>query len=355
MAQPNIQSLTLRGNLRQVTAASGTVPVYTGGGAAATAFYINQVIKGTDKPTIVRAIGCAVMAIFGDQGNIFRAATPPEVLTGLNTLVDPAVAGDTYVTTNFYREEPVTKNEILQLAAAENEELSAVVAMYCWTAGKTPTQRNLSAYDARRLTAVSARCLNSPVIFGQSSSALSLRTLTKASSSLTAEGGLRTPLFEEISNRTVIAGNMKGGSLAFMAFFGMLRDVGLGAIKVIDQGYERYPWAIIEFPELIPEIDRAMQAKSQILSFSEPQRSFCKVIHGDLFTPVAPRSIANAFGVYKQLLSMEFTTYTNYGGGTVTPKQMAVIQAKMGQAVAAPGFQPVAAPSTTVAPQPATV
>lgn len=294
------------------------------------AYLALQVRDSDNKKTIVRAIASAVSIIFEEPGNILGAPNLPVKFVGLVDAAqsfDPDVDPDARVTdVGFENAVDVKTSELVQLATTEVEELAALFSMYVHTAGKKPNDKNISAFDTKRLNAVKSVCTDL-TIFGHSSDLLSLSVLQKVASSLNAYANYRARLISSLASR--IDRPYGGPPHAFKMFFVLLVDTGIGPLKAIKQATARWTWIRTDFTELAPDLNAAQAGVMTIRQISPPDRSFCKTIYGDAFVPVNPQDIQNAFGVCKYALKQINPTFESYNGGTITADQQKYIDTKL--------------------------
>jgi hypothetical protein len=310
------------------------------------AYLALQVRDNDNKRAVVRAIASGVAIIFEEQGNILGAPNLPGKFNGLVDFAsaEPSDADSDPVCPDVGFEDSVEvkRSELVGVAAAEVEELAAVFAMYVQTAGKKPNDKNISAFDTKRLRAVKSVC-KELLIFGHSSDLLSLQTLDKVASCLNAYAHYRARLVSSIASR--IDRPYGGPPHAFKMLFILLTDTGLGALKTIKIATARWGWLRADFPELKPELEAAQSGVMLIRQIVPPDRSFCKSIYGDAFVPVNPQDISNVFGVCKYALRQVIPTYDTYLGGLVTESQKAYIDSKLANIEERRGLEHIAPPS----------
>jgi hypothetical protein len=279
-----------------------------------------QVQKTQNKKVVVRAIASACMILFEDNKNYTGSSVPPVDLTGLDVIIQEDIEDrDVPVVTNFEEAEPVTISELDNLMVCDPDELGSYFGVLCLAAVKSLTERNRSAFNEKRRSAVEASLITDPILFVADSPFLADSVIKKVYASFNSYLPLRSNVMNSVVSR--LAGTTMGPTLAFTTMFLLLVDQGMSALRIIKEAMVKFKWIRTEFPELMPEIIAA-QAGMVAINKGEPKsRSFLKAIHGAGFVPVAYSDIKNLTGVCKFILKETTVTYAQYDGGQVTESQ----------------------------------
>jgi len=289
------------------------------------AYLMCQIVKTQDKMLIMRAIASAVCSIFEEDVNFTGASNPVEALTDIPELTDENAAD--IVVTNFKGAEPCTLADIAPLLACDSDEIASWFGLMFYAGTKRVTTANRSAFNEKRANAVASAVVGDLVIFVPSSPYLEDSILQKVNASFTAMGTIRAHMIMKIAERTGTV--TLGPRTAFMMMFLLLEDGGTGALRIIKEAVRRYDWIRTDFPELRPDLAAAEAAQRIIRSVPEAHRAFAKPIYGNTFVPASQADIRGLLGVCKNILARTTTTYARFGGGVLTERQQAHIDAKL--------------------------
>jgi len=296
------------------------------------AYLMCQVIKSQDKMLIMRAIASAVCSIFEEDTNFTGSSQAVEQLSDIPDLTD--TNANERVVTNFKGAEECTLADISPLLACDSDEIAAWFGLTFYAGTKRLTTSNRTAFNEKRVNAVSSVIIGDPVIFVPSSPYLDDHILQKINASFTAMGTIRAHMILKLADRmgTVTLGPRTAFSIMFL----LLEDSGTGALRIIKEAIQRYDWIRTDFPELKPDLAAAEHAQRIIRTVPEAHRAFAKPIYGNAFVPAAQADIRGLLGVCKNVLARTTTTYARFGGGVLTEQQQAHIDEKLSTMVVTP-------------------
>lgn len=322
-----VTGAALRKRFPEITAVPHVVQVVLTG-PAGLAYLAWQIRKTTDKMLIVRCLASAVASIFQDKRNLTGSPTTPVDLTG----IDPTGKEDQdTVETNLSGAEEVTYGELLELAAADPDEVAFYFGMLFLAAVKKVTPANRTAFNELRQETVKRALTVDPVVFVPDSEYLEDRILNKVYAACTVHMSIRANLFAETAK---MMGKLTLGSqTTFAMFFMLLADSGLGSLRIIRDGVRKYPWIRTDFPELAPELRAATEAQRHVKTAPMEFRAFVKAVYGASYVPVSQAEIRNLLGVSKYCLQHSAAHYGRFGGGDITPAQQIYVDNKLGAIV----------------------
>lgn len=287
------------------------------------AYMALQIVKTTDKIVIVRALASACSCLLQDSGNFTGSPMKAEAITGLASAADDGVDPATVLKTNFADAEDVTVGELLAIMEADGDELGALFGVYFLAGNKKITPQNRSAFNEKRVSAATASIIGTAKIFVNDSPYLADDVLANCYAAFISCAPLRANLTHKVVN--LLHKQYMGPALAFLNMFLLLQDQGMSALRLIKEATIKHPWIRTEFPNLRPEFSAANTAQQILKRAPGQERSFLKAIHGSAFVPVNYSEIDNLTGVCKEIMKRTTPSYQNYGGGKITPAQLAQI------------------------------
>jgi len=290
------------------------------GGPGVLIYLMHQVIKSTNKLTIMRAIASSMSCIFADSVNYTGSQAPCVPLTGLERVTDESVTDrTTLLDTNFPESEPVTLAEIDAYMDMDVDELAMYFGVLCFAGIKRVTPENRTAFNEKRANSVQAQTIGDLKIFVQNSPELDDVVLHKVYASFISWGNLRCHMMSKCAAR--MGSISYGPASAFTTMFMLLVDQGMGALRIIKEAVLKYPWLRHEFTELAPEFALANKAQNTIRKATSTHRPFLKSIYGSSFVPLPYQQAKNLVGICKRTLQDTAPTYKNYNGGIMTDIQ----------------------------------
>jgi hypothetical protein len=324
----------LRLNVPTLPSVDRPTQVIHGGGTETLAYLALQILKSQDKDVIMRSIASASSILLRDRSNLTGSSTAPIALTGLDRDTLSQMAGHDELRTNFEDAETVTNDELMDLMAADPDELGAYFGVLFLAGNKPVTSRNRTAFNERRQSSALASTIGEAIIFVADSVFLSDIILKKVYATFLS----RSPMRANMTSRIVqhISKPHMGPALAFMSMFLLLADFGMGALRMIKEAVIKHPWIRSEFAEIKPELQAANKAQQVLRHVAGEERSFLKAIHGNNFVPVNYSQIDNLTGICKEVLKRTVPSYQNYEGGKVTEDQLAKINRILGVQAAVP-------------------